>query len=49
MKFTQTIPAGADKCTFIIERKKPTDTSDWEEYTKKLEGRALKRLKKEKK
>ncbi|MFX0133973.1 MAG: hypothetical protein ACFFDN_10055 [Candidatus Hodarchaeota archaeon] len=44
LKFIQSIPAGADKCKFIIERKKG---SDWEEYSKKLADRALKRIQKE--
>ena len=44
LKFTQTIPAGADKCIFTLERKK---SSDWEEYSNKLADRALKRIQKD--
>ncbi len=47
IEFTQTIPAGAKHCRFVIKEKKPGDSDKWEVYSKLLEQRALKRLKKE--
>lgn len=47
IKFTCTIPAGADCCTFVIKEKKPGEKDDWEEYSKELERRALRGTKRE--
>ncbi|MFX0072442.1 MAG: hypothetical protein ACFFAO_15260, partial [Candidatus Hermodarchaeota archaeon] len=47
--FTQTIPAGAKCCSFVIEKKKPGDIDRWETYSRLLEGRAIKRFKNSKK
>lgn len=44
-----TIPAGADHCRFVIERKKPGEQDKWETYSRLLESKALKRLKERKK
>lgn len=48
VEFTQTIPAGADFCRFIIERKQPGEKDKWEGYSSRLERRALERMKKRK-
>ena len=45
IEFTQTIPAGADCCTFCITEKKPGEDDKWESYSKTLEQRAMGRLK----
>jgi len=45
VEFKSTIPAGADHCRFVIERKKPGEQDKWEKYSKLLERKALKRLK----
>ncbi len=45
IEFKSTIPAGADHCRFVIERKKPGEQDKWETYSRVLERRALKRLK----
>ncbi|MGV9172183.1 MAG: hypothetical protein ACOC44_16285 [Promethearchaeia archaeon] len=45
IEFTQTIPAGASCCTFIINEKEPGEPDKWEGYSKKLKERALKRKK----
>ncbi|MFX0106059.1 MAG: L-2-amino-thiazoline-4-carboxylic acid hydrolase [Candidatus Hodarchaeota archaeon] len=45
VEFKSTIPAGADHCRFVIERKKPGDQDKWETYSRLLEHKALKRLK----
>jgi len=47
VKFTKTIPAGAECCHFVIKEKKPGEPDDWEKYSKLLEQRAIKRMKKE--
>ncbi len=49
VEFKYTIPAGADHCRFVIERKKPGDQDKWETYSKLLEQKALRRLKEGKK
>ncbi len=49
IEFTQTIPAGADYCRFVIKEKKPGEPDKWETYSKLLERRAMKRLKESKK
>ncbi|TFF94183.1 MAG: hypothetical protein EU543_01885 [Promethearchaeota archaeon] len=40
--FTSTIPAGAESCKFVIEKKRPGETDKWEEYSKNLDRKALK-------
>ena len=49
IEFTKTIPAGADCCTFVVVEKKPGEPDMWEDYSKLLEQRALKRMKNNKK
>ena len=39
--FKSTIPAGAECCEFVIERKRPGEADQWESYSKKLEEKAL--------
>jgi hypothetical protein len=41
VKFTCTIPAGASVCTFVFWRASSQEQAEWENYTKKLEQRAL--------
>lgn len=48
VKFKSTIPAGAEVCHFVIERKKPGEEDKWETYSRILERRAMKRLKEKK-
>ncbi|MFX0180054.1 MAG: L-2-amino-thiazoline-4-carboxylic acid hydrolase [Candidatus Hodarchaeota archaeon] len=43
IEFKNTIPAGAETCVFVITKKKPRENDIWEEYSKKLEKKALKR------
>ncbi|MFW9819590.1 MAG: L-2-amino-thiazoline-4-carboxylic acid hydrolase [Candidatus Thorarchaeota archaeon] len=45
VEFKCTIPAGAEYCRFIIERKNQGDQDKWETYSRLLERKALKRLK----
>ena len=45
VEFKQTIPAGAENCRFVIERKHPGEPDKWETYSRLLEQKALKRLK----
>ncbi len=45
VEFTQTIPAGAKHCRFVITEKKPGELDKWEGYSKILEKKAMKRLK----
>ena len=49
VEFRKTIPAGGDTCLFVINKKKPGESDKWEAYSKLLEHRALKRMKKHKK
>jgi len=42
VKFTCTIPAGAEVCTFVFWRASGQEKADWEMHTKRLEQRALK-------
>ncbi|MFX1394474.1 MAG: hypothetical protein ACFFAH_12990 [Promethearchaeota archaeon] len=49
VEFRKTIPAGGDTCLFVITKKKPGDSDKWEEYSRILERRALKRMKERKK
>lgn len=42
IEFTQTIPAGASCCTFVIKEKKSGESDKWEGYSEKLKERALK-------
>jgi hypothetical protein len=44
--FKSTIPAGAECCEFVIERKKPGEPDKWKTYSKQLEEKALKNKKK---
>jgi len=44
--FKSTIPAGAECCEFVIEKKKPGEPDIWESYSKQLEEKALKNKKK---
>lgn len=46
VEFRKTIPAGGDTCLFVINKKKPGEPDNWEVYSKLLEHRALKRMKK---
>jgi len=41
VKFIQTIPAGADVCTFECRRKKEGDKNDWDVYSDQLAQKAL--------
>ena len=48
VEFRKTIPAGADTCLFVINKKKPGESDKWEAYSRLLENRALKRMKERK-
>ncbi len=41
VRFTQTIPAGADTCRFVLWRAPDGERSRWEEYSEELERKAL--------
>jgi predicted hydrocarbon binding protein len=41
IEFTQTIPAGAECCTFVIREKDPGEEDKWENYSKRLAKKAL--------
>ena len=41
MKFTEIIPAGAEKCRFQIWRATDQEKSEWERYSAKLDAKAL--------
>ncbi|MBC7229762.1 MAG: L-2-amino-thiazoline-4-carboxylic acid hydrolase [Actinobacteria bacterium] len=41
VRFTQTIPAGADTCRFVLWRAPGGERSRWEEYSEELERKAL--------
>ena len=41
VRFTQTIPAGADTCRFVIWRAPDEEKMEWERYTEQLEKKAL--------
>ncbi|MFW9773147.1 MAG: hypothetical protein ACFFBY_02395 [Promethearchaeota archaeon] len=41
IQFKSTIPAGAETCLFIITKKKLGENDHWEEYSKRLESKAL--------
>ncbi len=43
VEFTKTIPAGGECCSFVLSEKKPGEPDMWEDYSKLLEKRALKR------
>ena len=45
VRFTKTIPAGADCCRFEVKEKEPGEPDDWQNYSQLLEARALKRMK----
>ncbi len=46
VRFTQTIPAGADTCRFVLWRAPDEERSQWEEYSERLERKALEMAKK---
>lgn len=41
VRFTQTIPAGAETCRFVIFRGSAEDMSTWKEYSEQLDKKAL--------
>ncbi len=41
LRFTQTIPAGAETCRFVLWRAADEEKSQWEKYTEQLERKAL--------
>ncbi len=41
IEFKSTIPAGADTCHFVITKKNPDESDNWEDYSKILEKKAL--------
>ncbi len=41
VRFTQTIPAGADTCRFVLWRAPDDEKSQWEKYSEQLERKAL--------
>jgi predicted hydrocarbon binding protein len=41
VKFTQTIPAGAETCRFVIWRATDQERSEWKEYSEQLDAKAL--------
>jgi len=41
VRFTQTIPAGADTCRFVISRAPDEEKMEWERYSEQLESKAL--------
>jgi hypothetical protein len=41
VRFTQTIPAGADTCRFVICRAPDEEKTEWEHYSEQLERKAL--------
>jgi hypothetical protein len=41
IEFTQTMPAGAECCTFVIHEKSPGEEDKWENYSKTLAKKAL--------
>jgi len=41
VRFTQTIPAGADTCRFVIRRAPDEEKMEWERYSEQLEKKAL--------
>ena len=41
VRFTKTIPAGADTCSFELWRAGEAEAAEWAEYTAKLEEKAL--------
>jgi hypothetical protein len=45
VEFVSTIPAGADTCKFLMERRKEGSPDKWKLYSEILEKRALKRWK----
>ena len=49
VEFKHTIPAGAECCRFVIDRKNPGEQNKWETYSRLLERKALERLNERKK
>jgi len=47
VRFTQTIPAGAETCRFVLWRAPDGDKSQWERYTEQLERKALEMARRE--
>ena len=47
VRFTQTIPAGADTCRFVLWRDPVGEKSQWELYSERLERKALEIAQKE--
>jgi hypothetical protein len=41
VRVTQTIPAGADTCRFVICRAPDEEKMEWERYSEQLERKAL--------
>ncbi|HEY5532625.1 MAG TPA: L-2-amino-thiazoline-4-carboxylic acid hydrolase [Candidatus Anoxymicrobiaceae bacterium] len=41
VRFTQTIPAGADTCRFVIWRASQDEKSEWKRYSEQLDAKAL--------
>ncbi len=41
VRFTQTIPAGAETCRFVLWRAPDEEKSQWEKYSEQLEAKAL--------
>jgi hypothetical protein len=41
VRFTSTIPAGAQTCHFVLKRTDAAERSEWESYTEALENKAL--------
>lgn len=41
VRFTQTMPAGAETCRFVLWRSPDRDDSEWNKYSEQLEAQAL--------
>ena len=41
VRFTQTIPAGAETCRFVIRRATAEEKSEWKKYSEQLDRKAL--------
>jgi hypothetical protein len=48
VRFTQTIPAGADTCRFVIWRASQDEKSEWKKYSEQLDAKALEISRREK-
>ncbi|MFX0187262.1 MAG: L-2-amino-thiazoline-4-carboxylic acid hydrolase [Candidatus Hodarchaeota archaeon] len=49
IEFKKTIPAGANTCLFVLNKKKLGEPDKWEAYSRLLEKKALNRMKERKK